>query len=283
VSSGSDVDTLLAEARAAWSSARTSVDAFRGHLQERLDVAALTVDALGELRLGDLYIAYACSLGDERAIDAFQKRFRPAIRHAVSRAAPDNMTDEIVQQVIAKLFVAEPDKAAAICSYAGQGKLSTWLQVVARREARSRLRWEARHGRADPTEDEALERLMERATDDDSALAGLKHSYRAHFREAFRRAMESLTARERNLLRYECLDGLTRDEIGRIYGVSRPTVARWRAACRARLYDETERVFREELALEESEFASVLRMIESQLHVSLTRLLGEPESGNTKE
>lgn len=268
------VEELLAAACEEWPEVVMDVGAFRRMLEERLG-ATLTPSLVDGLRLGELYLAAACAHRDARALELFERRFRPAIRHAAARSAPESLVDEVVQQVLTKLFVAEPDRHPAILSFSGQGKLATWLQVVTRREARSRLRWESRHGGAAPTDDEALERLVEHAAQDDAALGDLKDRYREKFREAFRQALEALTPRERNLLRYECLDGLTRDEIGKIYGVSRPTVARWRAACRQALHDETRRLFSEQFRLDQAEFASVIRMIESQLHVSITRLLGD--------
>ena len=264
---------LYAQARASWpEDIDVPPDAFWQYVRERLEGEELTAAVAADRRLEDLYLACACAAGNERAMGVFGDRFRPAIVHAVAKAAPRPHVDEIVQQVLTKLFVRTAERAPAIASFLGNGKLSTWVQIVARREARTRMRSEDRRSARELPDE--LEQLAERAIgSEEQVLFGLKEKYRDEFRRAFRDAMERLSPRERNLLRYECVEGLTRDEIAGIYGVSRATVARWRAACRKRLFDTTREAFTARLELPSEEFDSVLRMIESQLHVSLTRLL----------
>src|SRR5205823_12308411 len=73
----------------------------------------------------------------------------------------------------------------------------------------------------------------------DPVLAQLKQRYRDEFGEAFRQAAAALTPRERTLLRYRFLDGLSIDEIGVLHRVHRATVARWIAAIREALFEAT--------------------------------------------
>jgi RNA polymerase sigma-70 factor (ECF subfamily) len=75
------------------------------------------------------------------------------------------------------------------------------------------------------------------------------------------------------------MDGLNIDAIGVLFGVHRATVARWRSDARTALFEGTRRVFRAELDLSAGEFASVMRLIDSQLEVSLPRLLEGDETG----
>lgn len=92
------------------------------------------------------------------------------------------------------------------------------------------------------------------------------------FRSAFATALEQLSAHERNLLRHECLEGLTIDETAKRYGVSSSTVARWRARCRVRIFRLTRRAFRD---LESRhDFDGTLSIVEGELDVGLSRLLG---------
>ena len=53
----------------------------------------------------------------------------------------------------------------------------------------------------------------------------------------------------------------------------RSTVARWRADARDKLLAGTRRFFREQVRVSAGEFDSILRLIGSQLDVSLSRLL----------
>ncbi len=272
--SSSDLDHRLEQARRAWPGVEVDGLAFRAYVAER--AGGSPTAASSTPRLEELYLCCGCAQGNEQAIVAFGDRFRPAIIHAVSKVAARAQVDDVVQQVLAKLFVAADDKPPAICSFLGTGKLATWLQVVARREA-SNVARAARASQPDTSPSAQIDTLYAHAMADDSgAMPQLKREYRTTFKEAFREALGELSARERNLLRYECIDGLTVDQIAAIYCVSRSTIARWRASCRTRLYRTTRSLFNERVGIAPSEFGTVMRLIESQLNVSLTRLLRQP-------
>lgn len=246
------------------------------YVAARLDDGETIDDALKNRHISDLYLCCACARGDEAAIAAFRERFLPAIIHSVSRAAASHLVDEVTQIVMTKLFVSDGSKPPTIATYSGNGKLSTWVQVVARRQAHTGMRTEARRGANARAEDDIEQLLTHAFEGEEEVVAGLKQAYRERFKAAFRAAFAGLEPRERNLLRYECIDRLTRDQIAELYGVSRATVARWRAACRTKLFDETRRAFSESQQLDPTEFKSVMRLIESQLDVSLSRLLRTP-------
>jgi RNA polymerase sigma-70 factor len=268
-------EELAAEARAAWPGVHVDDVDFRAYVAARLGEQSWE-EALASRRLGDLYLCCACARGDGRAIASFRQAFLPAIIHSVSRAAAPSLIEEVTQVVMTKLFVSDGTRPTGISSYLGNGKLSTWLQVVARREAKSGMRSEARRGATSKSEDDIDQLIAHAFAGEENALGGIKEHYREHFKEAFRAAFASLEPRERNMLRYECADGLTRDQIAQLYGVSRATVARWRAACRDKLFDETRRAFVAGAgSFATHEFESVVRLIESQLDVSLSRLLAD--------
>jgi RNA polymerase sigma-70 factor (ECF subfamily) len=260
-----DLEALLAEAREACPGIDLDPERFLAFLQER------DIDNASRDRLGDLYLACACATGDKRAAAELERRHARVIRAAILRGASADMADDLHQQVLAKVLVGDAERPAAIASYRGDSKLATWLHVIARRLALQHQRDATRGGVVHRYD--AVEAIADRAVGEDALLAGLKRAYRSAFRDAFKVALERLSARERNLLRYECIDGLTRDEIARIYDVSRATVARWRTLSRARLYQETCAAFREVMAVPDEEMDSILAMIQSQLDVSLSRLL----------
>ena len=107
----------------------------------------------------------------------------------------------------------------------------------------------------------------------DPLLAQLKDRYREEFRIAFAEAAAKLTDRERTLLRYRFFDGLSIDEIGVLYRAHRATVARWIAAIRENLFETTRAVLTERLSITQSEVDSVLRLIDSQLEISIEAML----------
>ena len=97
----------------------------------------------------------------------------------------------------------------------------------------------------------------------------MKETYRREFNASLERALDSLTARQRNLLRQQYIDGLSIDELGRLYGVHRATAARWAQAARLALIDATRQILDERLALTDSEFRSLVRLVISQLELRL--------------
>ena len=74
------------------------------------------------------------------------------------------------------------------------------------------------------------------------------------------------------------LYGATVDDLGALYQVHRATAARWIGAARERLAEETRRQMIEQLGIQPADYDSILRLIHSQLDVSVTRVLGSKRS-----
>jgi predicted DNA-binding protein (UPF0251 family) len=67
----------------------------------------------------------------------------------------------------------------------------------------------------------------------------MKRLYREAFRRAFHEALDMPEVRERNILRQHVLDGMTFEQMGRLYGVHRATVCRWMSAVHQKLLTGT--------------------------------------------
>ncbi|MBN1606671.1 MAG: transcriptional regulator, partial [Polyangiaceae bacterium] len=68
--------------------------------------------------------------------------------------------------------------------------------------------------------------------------------------------------------------GLTIDEIAAAFGIHRATAARRVARARSALLAATRRELGERLRMSTAALKSVMRLIQSQLHASVRRLLG---------
>jgi len=271
---------LLAEACAAWPGVALDDGAFLGFLAERVPAEA-ELEALSRFNLTGLYIACGCQLGDPRAVTAFRDRYLPVIERALgSIELPRATREDAAQTIFQKLFLGDHESRPKICHYAGEGELETWLRVVATRHAIDLARRE-RAGRRNLDEESQLLDLA--AACDDPELRLLKERYRVEFKEAFEAAFATLDREERNLLRYQVLEGLSIDEIGLLYQIHRATAARRLARVRERLLEQTREILLARLRLqpEASEFESILRLIQSELQVSIVRLLG-PDAGPGK-
>ena len=259
----------LSTARAAWPGVALDGARFAAHLARHLP-ADSPVEALERLHLTDLYLACACAEGLPLAHAAFEARVLPEVHVAVARLKlPPSSVDEVRQLVRQKMLVPGPDTPARLAAYPGTGPLSGWVRAAALWLALDLQR--QRSNQDVSMEDSTLSLLVDPG--DDPELVYLKTTYRAEFNTAFTQALANLSPRERNTLRLKYLDGLSIDQLGALYGVHRATAARWVVAAQQALLEETRRLLTERLRLTGSQLDSVLRLISSQLDVSLSRLL----------
>ena len=211
--------------------------------------------------------------GVRERFEELEQRWFPDLDRVLAHlGGGPTLSREVKQVVMERLFTASPGVRPRIHAYTGTGDLRGWLKVTCVRTAVSLLR---KVKREVPLE-EAL--LDERRADSDPELALLKGTYRAEFEHAFRAAVATLDPRDRNVLRYQVLEGLSIDEVGSLYGVHRATVARWAQGAKDQLVSETKRELRKRLQVDASELDSIIRLIQSRLDISLGGLLGAPSA-----
>jgi RNA polymerase sigma-70 factor (ECF subfamily) len=218
--------------------------------------------------LGDLYLATACAVGDAEAWRHLDEQFLSAVPAFVHRVdASPAFADEVRQQLRARLAVSPDGGAGTIAEYAGRGALKSWLHISATRIA---LRIKRQHHREEELGDSEADLIL---STPDPELAFIKHRAREDFRLAFQAALADLPARDRYILRLHYLDHLNLAQIGVLEGVNKSTVSRWLEATRQTLLDETTRLLRERLRLQEGELRSLMGLIASQLDVSIEAFL----------
>ncbi|MBN2493829.1 MAG: sigma-70 family RNA polymerase sigma factor [Deltaproteobacteria bacterium] len=256
---------ILDAGRASWPDIDLPAEAFLAFLAERIPQDADVEKTLRELNAADLYLACACVHKDPRALSAFVEAHADLIRASLYRMRlPDDAVDDLCQLIYQKLLVGDEDSPPRIGQYAGRGELRGWLRVTAVRQALDALR-RTRTERA--SDHDALDRLA--SQEGDRELMYLKSAHRKEFTQAFRQAIESLESRDRNLLRFQVLDGLNLDQIGAIYKVHRSTVSRWMHKIRKDLLKRTHRALAEQLEIDPREAHSIIRQVQSRLDVSI--------------
>jgi RNA polymerase sigma-70 factor (ECF subfamily) len=233
--------------------------------------------ALGRVHAADLYLAFACAEQVPGALAVFEGQCGGVIDGALSGQATAAFADDAKQLVREKLFIGgdvdEPG-GPRILSYAGRGPLAAWVAVSAQRTALSLRRHEvsahARHRAAAAEEELAASVHPE--------LAYLKRTYRTAFAECFEAALGALGNRERTLLRLHLISRLRLDQIAPMFQVNISTVSRWLAAARESLLTYTREGLSRRLHIPPGEFESLARLLQSQIDVSLARLLAERTS-----
>ncbi len=194
------------------------------------------------------------------------------IEAAVARiCASPTFIDEVKQIIREEVLVGVGGRPPALTGYSGRGALGGWLRVTAVRTALRAIHKQNGINAADPE-------LARHIPDphDDPELEHLKTLYQSEFREAFEAAIRALSHQQRNLLRYHYLDRLTIDEISQLYHVHRASIARWIAKARREIFDHTRRMLTAKLKVGGKDYDSILRLIRSQMHVSLSELLLHP-------
>jgi len=258
-------------ARATFPELRLSGATFLAFLAQKIPAGKCPEEVLLELKVADLYLACACLEREPRAVARLEKEYLGAeVDAALARMETPAVATEDVKQLISQKLLLSQDESQPprLARYAGTGDLRSWLCVVAVRAALDQLR---RTHETGPLDDGALVDAV--SPEEDQELQYLKRLYRTEFKAAFGEAMETLSTRERNILRHQVLDGLTLDQIGAIYNVHRATVARWNARLRERLLSHTRRALLARLHTGKDELESIMRLIGSQLDVSIHRYL----------
>lgn len=259
----SELETFLGEAAAEWPEFTVSPAVLFRYIGER--------SILGSplpLR-PDLYVACACASGDRAAISAVTSRWLADIRRSVLKAGvADDRADDVMQRLTEEWFVPTSARRPRIAEYTGRGDLRGWFRISATRAALKVHRKDKQEGLVN---DDAV--FEARASADDPELAYVKAHYREEFKTAFQLALDELPSKDRLLLKQHTVDGLSIDELSRLHSAHRATCARWLASAREELLKQTRKHFISRARISEGECESVLRLVRSQLDLSIKRRL----------
>lgn len=254
--------------KATWPNVDLSLDDFARYFS-----AHAASDAPPETHAADMYLACACSLGNDAALVALERGALADVARAVATIdSSEAFVQEILQATRERLLVRAGGAPSKMAEYGGRASLRSWLSAVAVRWAIGvrRRKAEQRHEAFDADRDERLARAT-------PELEYLRGRYKAAFETALHRAIGALPPKERMLLRLNVVDGLSVDKLATLYNVGRSTAARWLAAARTALLEEAREALRRELGLSASEIDSLAADLRSQLDVSLLRLLEQQE------
>jgi RNA polymerase sigma-70 factor (ECF subfamily) len=214
-----------------------------------------------------LSLARACLHGDPGAIRELERLLEVNVRLFVARIdGSPSFVGEVRDNLRERLLDPEQPRLAR---YEGTGPLLGWLRVVAIRVALDIKR--SQYVTPATIDSDIVECLADSAGDPE--VMAIKTEYRAAFERALTAAVAQLTARQRAVLRLYLLGQMNIDEIGKIYGVHRATVARWISTAQTAVLDAARAYLCKHHRLTTTELHSLARMLRSELHISLDRLL----------
>ena len=241
-------------ARASWPGIEVSFAAFAARLE----------DGRSRSNAADLYLACACSDGNPLALAQFDRRFIGCVREAVARI--DRSYDFVaeVQQILRERLLVGP--RAKIRDYRGIGTLASWVRTAAVRTAlnlRRTSNQQARQGRSL----EPFEPLL------DPEVALLKRQYAPEIDRALRRAMARLEPKERLLLHFYYVDGLTLAKIATLERVGTTTVFRRLNAASQKVLAGLRADLADRLRLSHRSIDSLIRQVQPEVMLSFSQIL----------
>jgi RNA polymerase sigma-70 factor, ECF subfamily len=251
-------------AASAWPSFTVAREVLTEEFAIRLQDDPEPATALARLNVEELDLVIACAWGDRAALDIFEARYASDMRATVERLGFDRTAaDEAVQNVRAMLFVAPEGERPGILGFGGHGQLRGWLRAVA-----SRAAFRLSRGRRQAVRlDEAVHVV---AGEGDVELAYLRKKYGQAFESAFREAFAAMPVSDRLLLKQRFRLGMPIAHLGELHGVHASTVSRWVTDARERLVAATRTTMMHRHGVPPDEMSSVLRLIQSEIDVSLT-------------
>lgn len=239
---------------------------FKG-LAERMGPGSTIAERLHGLHSNDVYLALACGAQDAQALQHFERRIMGELRRALGRVDDTpGVADELCQDARQKFLVAEPGSRPTICAYRGEGPLLFWLRSIAIRDLFKQREREQR-GR------EHESRLVDVVLTGDLELEIIRQQQRHAFAEAFESSFESLSARDRMVLRMHVIEKLTIDQICVVFQTHRTTAFRWLEAAKAQLSKTLKQTLALRLHLGPRDLDSLLGKVRSPLELSLRRIL----------
>jgi RNA polymerase sigma-70 factor (ECF subfamily) len=258
--------TRAQAALAALGDSGVEAEAFARALAQRALVQEDPGAALDRLFAEDLALAFACGRGSRAAMERFEREYAGEVDRAFRRMNAGTLqASDVRQQVLEKLFVGERPK---ILDYSGQGPLRVWLRVAALRLLTNLV---TRAPRETPLEDELL--AAEPLAGADPELEHMRNLYRAEFKQAFAAAVAALDVDDRVLLHQRFASRLSMEELAAAHDVHVNTASRWLQRARTALERAVRDDLQRRLRVSEGQLQSILRLVQSQLDITLGRLL----------
>jgi RNA polymerase sigma-70 factor (ECF subfamily) len=261
------VEALHRKGQEQWPDLAVDRDAFARHLARVSAEAPPSID-----HAADLYLACACALEVPGAIAAFEQTYGADLARAVARIHGESaFVADAVQAVRERLLMRRGDEPPRIGDFAGRSALRTWLASAAARVALNLRRGLAEQPHLEVQSDLAVSGALP------VEMAMLRARYKNDLEASIAAALRSLSPRDRTLLRLHLAQRMSIDGIGAAYKVGRSTAARWLAAAREALGEETKRHFCQRVGLPPAEFDSIAAALRSDLDVSLVTHLASAD------
>ncbi len=262
------LDAAYASATTRWPLLSLSPEGFVEFIAQRVPAESWP-ESLGSLHLEDLALACGCIRSDDNATAAFISEFGPKIDNIFRESSLVGLSaGDYRNRVVTHILVGKGGERPRIAKYGGTGALRYWVGVVAGRLLADLARARAGEESVPPARLDVLP-----APDDSPEAAYLRHYYREQFEAAIEQAFAELEPRDRDLLRFYAVDKMPTPTIAALFDIHRGTAARWLKEARQKLLWATRDHLVDRFEVPRGELESILRLVQSQLDLSVRRLL----------
>jgi RNA polymerase sigma-70 factor, ECF subfamily len=211
----------------------------------------------------DIVLACACLKGNKAALSELDRTIRDGVPAFVRRIDRDaHFADDVGQRLRERLLNDRPPRLG---QYGGAGSLAHWLRVAAVRLAIDAKRAERSSERA--LAETFSDHIAAESRDPEIEILRARHGQA--LLDVISRGLHALPRRERAVLRLYLLANMNIDDLGRMYGVHRATVARWISRAEKAVFAGVRAEFRARWGIGTTDVASLARRIRSQLPFSL--------------
>jgi RNA polymerase sigma-70 factor (ECF subfamily) len=267
------LDRLIASARVELPRVEVPVDRFVDRLADvivRRSDGGDALHVLARIRAGELALACACEAGQKDALSIFERDYvSSALRSLVARGLVHGIASDAVQELRVRLLASDGSSPPRIAGYDGLGSLEGWLRVAALRTALNLRRSERPASRAAAS---VIDRIADLAVSPE--LQVMRQRHEATLRAAVEGAFEALDDEDRTLLRMHIVDGMSLTQLAKMMGLHKSSLSRRVADVRERMNENVrDTLFAQGIGRSEAE--SLIRILQSGLHVSVARLLAE--------
>lgn len=214
----------------------------------------------------------ACSAGRARALTVFRERvIGDATSGVGERYGSELRGEDLAQAVAQRLFVGD-DGARRLASWKGTSPLSSWVRAIA-----TRLALNARKKAITADADEAAAMLERLPAGEDPQFQLLRREHQHQLANALRDALKRLPQRERSVLRLAVFQGLSTEQLGRMFQVNPATARRWIQGARETVLERVRAQLQGGAGLSVSQVDSLVRGVHSGLELSLNALRSHEE------
>lgn len=175
---------------------------------------------------------------------------------------------ELAQRVRTRLLVSEKGREAKLSTYDGRGRLKSWLWTATKLELLQATRGMGQ-GPADDVDE--LTHLASPQRSPELAVRSSKDTKLVS--RALREALEVLDAKERTLLRMRFVDGVSTEELGRMFQVHRTTAQRWIEAAQAKIMTAMRAKLQAEAKLARGDVDSLVGDVAQSISLHLSQVL----------